>query len=368
VPEKIAYIYSELPNYIRVKKNIFMFSEMFKKVKYIGVNRTGKVIDKQDYPENINFSIYQKPIAFGGFKSVFQSIGFARFVISELKKEEFDVVIFANEELLWITSLLDYKPKVICEILDSLAIRTFGALSFFNPLFNIYCEYYYKKCDALIEVSKHRKEFRSYYHKNVFVIPNSPVTTNFDLNLFPELDSIEYIYVSGSVTPNLSGIEELLQVFDSNDLGNLKIVYSGRLKGEWADRTLFSKSYVINLGDLMPEESLVVARKSIAMFAYYKPVNLNFRLASPNKVADALLVCRPILMNSECEAKLLIEEAGLSLTSAYSNLKGLAENIRKLTYKKVKASDIQASKVYNQYFSEEIIKANWNKVLSKDGK
>lgn len=365
--EKIAYIYSELPNYIRVKKNINLFAGMFDDVQFIGVNRSGGVFAKSDFPSNVNFSIYEKPIAYGGVRSVFQSFGFARYVLSQLREKRFDTIVFANEELLWVAQFLDYKPKVVCEVLDSLAIRTFGFLSLFNPIFELYCNYFYRKCDSIIEVSEHRMDYRKYNHKQVYVIPNSPVTTTLELELFSELDEIEYIYVSGSVVPGLSGIEELLKAFDSNLLGNLKIVYSGRLIGKWAEKHFFAKDYVINLGSLSPEHSLVVAEKSLAMFAFYKPVNLNFRLASPNKVTDAIMLAKPLLMNSECHAKFLLEKAGLSLSSPYEDVTSLVANIRQLVNGLISVSKNRSKKVYDEYFSESNIKLNWKKALGKNG-
>lgn len=361
---KIAYVYSELPNYIRVKKNLSIFSGYFEHVSYIGANRSGSAYDSSALKSNVNFFIYENSIANGGFKSAFQSLGFAKYVFNILSQENFDVIVFANEELLWLTLFLPYKAKIVCEILDSLAIRTTGLLSFLSPFFKLYCNYFYKKCDSLVEVSKHRLDFRNYKHDSVFVIPNAPIPSPLNMNLYPELNCINYIYVSGSVTPGFSGIEQLISAFDCGGVNDLKIVYSGRLSGAWADEILFSKKYVINLGLLSPEESLVVAKKSLAMFAFYKPVNLNYILASPNKVSDAVMLNKPLIINSECHAKYIVEEAGLCLSSQYKDVEFLNSILKTLVNFEFKSDDSKALAVFNDFFSEENVKLNWHKVLS----
>lgn len=360
---KLIYVYSELPTYIRIKKNLALFSQLFDEILFIGANRSGGQIADESFPENVRFSIYDKKIAHGGLGSIFQSAGFAFYVLNVLRQNRADVIVFVNEELLWTTKFLTYKPRIICEVLDSLAIRTFGFVSYFEPIFKIYCNYFYKECDSIVEVSKHRLEYRKYQHTSVVVIPNSPVTSNLNLDLFPELDELDYIYVSGSVVPGVSGVEQLLEAFEVANLSSLKIVYSGRLNGNWALDVFFSKPYVINMGALSPEQSLVVANKSIAMFAFYKPINLNYIYASPNKVSDALLLAKPLLINSECEAKHLVMNAGLALCSPYNDVNSLVENLHLLVSNNFTVSIEKSNSIFRNEFSDSSISLNWKKVL-----
>lgn len=360
---RVAYIYSELPSYIRVKKNLKIFSEICDEVVFIGANRSGKsyIFDRAEC--NVKYEIYDKKISHGGFLSIYQSLGFAFFVLNYLKRNKFDVLVFANEELLWVSKFISYKPTIICEILDSLAIRTIGLVSLLNPFFKLYCNYFYRQCDHLIEVSQHRLDFRRYQHKSVFVIPNCPEShpvVSFDS---PDLKNLKYIYVSGSVIPNCSGIETLIKAFENNYFSGLKIVYSGRLNGKWAEECFFSKEFVINLGSLTPAQSLTVARSSIAMFAYYKPINLNYILASPNKVADALMLSKPVLMNNECQAKSILQESGLFLGGAYNDVEILSMNLMKLLDGKFIVSESLCHTLYKKYYSENSIYSNWIKVI-----
>lgn len=366
---RIVYVYSELPNYVRVKKNIFQFSKNFDEVVYIGANRSNTAFDKSEFPENVMFSIYQKQIRHGGFGSIFDSIGFAKFVFANLKLNKYDVIVFVNEELLWLTSFIkiDTKTKIIVEILDSLAIRLLKPLSHLNFLFRTYCNFYYKRCHSLIEVSEHRRIFRKYLHSNVIVIPNRPVSTTIS-SWFPEiLNDIKYIYVSGSVIPGVSGIETLLKAFELMPESNLKIVYSGRLHSDWATKVFFSQPYVINLGNLSPEQSLCIAKRSECMFAYYKDINFNYKLASPNKVSDSLFTGKPILMNSECEAKLICKRADLLYEAKYNDAKLLAENIISITNLNQQEKDemkLKANTIFAQEYSDEVIDEKWIQVFN----
>ncbi|MFC0117882.1 glycosyltransferase family 4 protein [Pseudoalteromonas xiamenensis] len=362
---KVIYVYSELPAYVRVKKNLSILSDYCTDVLYVGANRNGASSFECDFPDNVACEIYDKAIPHGGFNSIISSLGFAKFALEVINENKSDLIIFANEELLWLKFFISYKPRVVCEILDSLEIRTVGLVSFLNPLFKLYCRYFYKECSHLIDVSEARIRHRNVVHKNICLIPNKPAEFEME-KAFVEIEGIHrttYIYVSGSILPDISGVEVLLKAVELLGVPDFKIVYSGRLRGRWADEVFFSNPNVINLGELTSSQSLLVAQNSIGMFAYYKPINLNYILAAPNKVADALYLSKIIFINSECKVSELTKKASIGLTARFDDYQALANNISNVLNECFMPCSHTAKYVYEKNFSENAILRNWEKVL-----
>ena len=344
---KLVYIYSELPSYVRVEKNIKVFLNHFDEVHFIGVNRNGQKELPQSNIEGLYFHILDSTIPHGGLRSILKSFQFVLFAREILKDINADVIVLANEESyapLLFSSKLTKNKVIVCELLDSLAIRLTGYLKVLNPVVRPFSRFVTSKAHYVVEVTESRLlRHGAALDGKSFVIHNSPDSQNMDsISLTKEVESKlpksePYIYVSGSVVPNVSGIEELLMAVhkvndysESKGESKVKIVYSGRLTGEWATNKFFSNPDVINFGCLTPSESLLVANKSLAMYAYYRPINNNYIYAAPNKVYDAVSIQKYILMNDECKAASIPGELGLLLSSPYGSVDGIVSNIMKL--------------------------------------
>lgn len=366
---RMVYIYSELPSYVRVKKNLGIFSAHCEKVLYIGANRNGQSVDISGFPSNVRFKIFDKKIRHGGLMSLFGTLRFAIFVMRQIRKEPVDIVVFANEELAWIRFFLGGDVRVVCEVLDSLAIRTTGLTSRLSFLLDRYCQIIYRNCDAVVEVSVYRANYRRYRHPRLEVIPNAPIVDRLRGPLISAKlpEGLKYVYVSGSVLPIISGVEKLMEAVELAKLPDLKIVYSGRLDGRWAKETLFRKNYVINLGCLGPEESLSVAAGSLAMFAFYKPVNMNYVLASPNKIADAVYLGKRIIVNRECHAADYIATTGLALVCSFDDSNELAATLTQLWRGQLPPLNQETiGQFYEENFSAGVIEDKWQRVLFGD--
>tara|TARA_Y100000588_G_scaffold65221_1_gene65101 strand:+ start:16520 stop:17668 length:1149 start_codon:yes stop_codon:yes gene_type:complete len=375
---RLVYIYSELPSYVRVNKNLSVFSNKFDEVHYIGANRNG--IDWVDgyLADNVFCHIFDSRIPNGGFKSIIKSISFSFFASQKLNAIKPDILVLGNEEAyvpFLLSNVTRRDTKIICELLDSLAIRLTGRLTVLTPFARAFSSYVLNVSDRVVEVSEARLSRHKNKENKFSVIHNSPEENFLDSELLSDLltqrlDGIQdFIYVSGSVVPHISGVESLLAAVEElNDEGyRVSIVYSGRLNGEWANNSFFSSKYVHSLGCLTPSQSLNLAQKSIAMFAFYKPINLNYVYAAPNKVYDAIRIAKPVLMNSECKAKYLLNDFGLLLESSFGNVSQIKKNIVSLLNEgqptiKEKA---EIKERYDKEFSWPIMVKKWNQVLNE---
>jgi hypothetical protein len=61
-----------------------------------------------------------------------------------------------------------------------------------------------------------------------------------------------------------------------------------------------------------------LGQKASAIFAHYKPLNQNFRLAAPNKVYEAFALARPLLINSEAVISQMCRDEGFGYVSPYA--------------------------------------------------
>jgi glycosyltransferase involved in cell wall biosynthesis len=359
----MVYIYSELPTYVRVEKNLRLFNDIYDDVTYIGCNRSGGKW-KKPLP-NIKYNIYEEKIAHGGIKSVKNSIGFLFYVMKKLNNIKPDVIIFCNEEY-YLPFLFPFisRPKfLVCEVLDSLAIRVVGPMSNFSPIFSLYCRYVRKKVDLVVEMTEERLSFYDEENINSVVIHNSPMIRSNDLELSDsiniKLPKSPYIFVSGSILQGISGIETLLDA--TSRIKDVVIVFAGRKSGSWVDEVI-SHPKVNYLGVLAPEDALLVARKSLAIFAHYKPVNRNYIFAAPNKLYDSLSIGKPIVINSECKASDIAISAGNAFVSDYGDVSMLEARLIQIVnlteYEKSEISNHSLS-TFTEKYSWEVMKKRW---------
>lgn len=359
---KIAYIYSELPSYVRVKKNIKIFQDLGHSVVYIGCNRDGKTYDSS--LDSFTCKIYQKKIPHGGFSSLVGSIQFLLFAIKNLRDADPDVLIFCNEEyyLAAVLSMKRYKYTV-CEVLDSLSIRVVGRLSIFNALFTFYCNYVRKHVDLIVEMNQARLSLYPMNYRNAIVIPNA----NTDISAIecdlPFKLPDNFIFVSGSIVEGINGLETLVAA--AMHFQNLYIVYAGRSE-EVFIRYTSQFERVVLLGNLEPKVAVAVGARATAMWAHYRPVNFNYLYAAPNKLYDAIATGVPLLINSECKASDDAINAGIGFVSDYGNKEQLINKINEiLRFDNSIASTIRSNAIelYKVKYSSSVIKDMWANIL-----
>ena len=334
---RLAYIHSQTPNYVRVHKNISTFASLFPEVHYIGCSRGAKW-DDGVRPDNVTYHMDQRVLAHGP-RSALGLPGFFRFVKERVETLRPDVVVATNEEavLPFVLGYLPRPPVLVCDLLDSLAIRTTGPLRHLSRVWRALSERALCSIDGLVEVTEERLARHRVVPRTTTVVYNSPVWREYE----PE-DGVPRgaVYVSGSIADGVSGVEAIVSAVER--IPDLRIVFAGRTYGRWVTDSFLRHPRVHNLGEITPERSLGIAKASLAIFAHYKPVNLNCIYAAPNKLFDAMMLGVPLLINRECRAATMAEREGFGVLSSYGDVDELETALRRLLAAREDAAGRQA--------------------------
>jgi glycosyltransferase involved in cell wall biosynthesis len=203
-------------------------------------------------------------------------------------------------------------------LLDSIAIRTTGLAAKLTPAWGALSEWTLNRVDGLIEVTDERLARHRVLPSRSTVIFNSPVYR--EVAVRKDLPS-PFVFVSGSAVGGISGLETLLAAV--NQLPLIEIVFAGRVDDPWIRDTFLASPKVHYLGLVSPEQSLEIAAASLGMFAHYRPVNMNYLFAAPNKLFDAMMLGVPLFINAECQASAFATRYGFGLVTPYGDVPAL---------------------------------------------
>ena len=283
-------------------------------------------MERRDSADNVHLHMDRRVLA-SGPRSALQLPGFICFARSVLKKVRPDIVVATNEDMVFpfAAGLLPRPKHLVCDLLDSIAIRTTGYAARLTPVWSALSEWTLGKVDGLIEVTDERLARHRRLPPNSTVIFNSPVLR--EVSARTDLPK-PFVYVSGTVSAGLSGLETLLAAVDG--VPELNLVFAGRVNDEWVHDVFIDSPRVRYLGVLSPAESLAVAAASAAIFAYYRPVNTNHVFAAPNKLFDAMMLGVPLLINRECRASIFAAEHGFGMVAPYGDVGALTATLKRL--------------------------------------
>ena len=320
---KLVYIHSDSPNNVRVSKCLQVFAGLFDEVHYIGCVRTGTWNDN----EGINGVKYHidRRTARRGIRGLATSLRFTAYVKEQLQEISPDVVIATNEDyvLPFMVGYCKRPPVLICDLIDSLSIRTVDALRYLNPLWSSLSRSALHSVDGLVEVTDERLARHKKIPKHHVVIFNSPPA----MPLTPRANLPEkFIYVCGSILDDVSGVEALLAACEKVE--DASIVFAGRPIGPWMMNSFLKHPLVTNLGETTPRGSMEIAAAATAMFAHYKPFVENHIYAAPNKLFDAMMVGIPLMINSECLVSEFAKKTGFGIPTRFGNIEELESAIR----------------------------------------
>ena len=124
-----------------------------------------------------------------------------------------------------------------------------------NKILKTVSRFVLSKCNALVEVSADRLNAHEIKPPKSLVVPNSLNKENYpDIKTIPEkLKSIvsnkKYIFVSGSFSDNINGLEELLKAIELLD-DDLTVIVAGRPNGKWVNTEFIRHRLVRYIGVL----------------------------------------------------------------------------------------------------------------------
>lgn len=217
---------------------------------------------------------------------------------------------------------------------------------------------------ATIICTEERKEqIKGSKPKALYVIHNSPVDfecQNVDVKIKSE--KIRLIYVGGLI--NVRFISELLECISKDENYELVLAGIGPLSS-LAESYSKQFSNIEFLGKVSYEEAMQIYSSADIMFAIYDPTVPNHKFSAPNKVYEAMMLGKPIIVARDSGVDKIVSRENIGFVINYSKddfksiLKTIVDNPSQLElYSK------NSKNAYEKY-SWEAMKEKYKEIYSK---
>jgi len=322
----------------------------------------------------LSIHLFKKELKHGsGIKGLFKTLSFCRWINKNIKilRKETNIVHLCDLD----TALFSYKTikklklKLVYDIYDYYTdSRTFP------KLIETYLRWKESKIiessDATIICTEQRKEQigKAKYNK-LEVIHNSPEDILNQIKpaklKVPENCKIITSFI-GVLSENRL-LEEILDKIDSQSSNDIFWIFAGQgMYRNKIEQLASHNKNVIYLGSLPYSEVLSIEQQCDFLFATYNPKIKNHKYSAPNKVYEAMMLEKPVIVCEETGIDKLVLENGIGLTTDYS-----AESFfNKIAYLKdnpIIATEMgkKARNLYKESFSWEIMESRIKKMYEK---
>jgi glycosyltransferase involved in cell wall biosynthesis len=135
------------------------------------------------------------------------------------------------------------------------------------------------------------------------------------------------LFYGGTLEP-MRYIEETIQAIRNTDNCRLRIAGLGRLK-EMVQKTAQQSEKVEYLGFLPHDKLLSEMAESDAVLCLLDPSNENYRIATPNRMCEAMALGVPVIASNATLTGKIVEDTGCGISMDWSE-ENLAEAVRRL--------------------------------------
>jgi glycosyltransferase involved in cell wall biosynthesis len=135
------------------------------------------------------------------------------------------------------------------------------------------------------------------------------------------------LFYGGTLEP-MRYIEETIQAIGNTDNCRLRIAGLGRLK-EMVQKTAQQSEKVEYLGFLPHDKLLSEMAESDAVLCLLDPSNENYRIATPNRMCEAMALGVPVIASNATLTGKIVEDTGCGISMDWSE-ENLAEAVRRL--------------------------------------
>jgi len=260
------------------------------------------------------------------------------FIILMFKREVYIIHIIDFDSLLpaIFVKFFKKKVKIVYSIQDIYAENLPRHIpNFIKNAIKFLEKISFKYCDAVFIVNPlmYYNYYRAFPIKRLKVIYNSPPCIE-EIGIYPEKITYNYkpvltVFYAGLIHRS-RGLIELLTALKNVD--NVKLIIAG--KGP--DIKIFSKiaddlkGKIEYIGIIPYEEVIKKTLEVDAIVAFYDPQISNNRYASPNKLFEAMMCSKPIIINKETFAANIVEKARCGLVVPYGDVNSLINALIKL--------------------------------------
>jgi glycosyltransferase involved in cell wall biosynthesis len=294
----------------------------------------------------------------GGFKNILKLSCFQIFLLFHLLKnwKTYDIIHAADFDTVLPGLLIKtiFKKKLVYDIFD-FYVDAFPVPERLRFIIKRLDFFVMKKADAVIITNEHRKlQIEGALPKSLHVIHNSPSSfIKIDRSSFGCPPAFTLVYV-GILQPGRL-LREAIEIFTQKPDWKLVIAGFGALEDE-IRRSSERYGNIEYHGIVDYREGLSLSAKADALFATYDPEVPNHKFSSPNKLYEAMLLAKPLIVCKGTGIDELVVESRIGLSINYNGadferaLCVLAENPDT-----ARSMGGRATKLYREQFSWEIM-------------
>ncbi len=255
------------------------------------------------------------------------------------------------------------NTKIIYNIHDNFAQRYAVpkiikmVLNFFEGLIILYS-------NVTIVPEKFRADaLPRFAQKKITVIRNTPVDPGYSLPRDGSCGEEVRIVFAGWLDFG-RGLDSLIRL--SNEMEKIKVVVAGEGSDEIIEKIKNCENIEYK-GFLNHKEVLELTKDSDFVFAHYSPHREINRFAAPNKLAEALAVGRPVIINSEAKISELVSRKKCGVVTSYDDVKDIISNIKKITENEgvYKEMSIKSRELFEAEYSWSLVKEKTQKILCR---
>lgn len=249
-----------------------------------------------------------------------------------------------------------FRYKLMYTILDFYAdtSRT-GLLSIAGKALSVLEREAAEAADFVFIVDKSRLTQLSGRHiRNLEVVYNTPPDSN-----FPKPSGPSNFVFYGGLLSETRGILQLIDAIGKVEGLRLVVAGIGPALKTVVSFSIHPTSKVTYLGWLNYDDILRLTRQSLAIVALYDPSIPNYVHASPNKLFEAMMTGKPIVVNEGTSLASLVYEENCGLVVPYGDVEELAKCLELLFRNSNLRDELarNARKAYEQKYSWSIMEA-----------
>lgn len=335
-------------------------------------NRNGEDLSKYHGNEYTVYE-YVHPVPLGSFKYFFHWIFWWHSISKHLLKNNYDLVHVCGAD--------SFPPVILARALKKYVI-IYDIFDFFGPsmpentpnpirsFFTNVEKYLTQFADAVIIVDDARlSQLGGSKISRMEVIFNCVSDELKDISFSNKVKSSFTIFYGGMLSKT-RGILQLLDALKDESCIELIIAGTGEDENELIDLFKVYKN-VTYIGQVDHLKALKLTYTSDVIFGFYDPIIPNNRLASPNKLFEAMMCATPIIVNKETTMADIVEEENCGLIVPYSDTGALKAALMRLKADPILCSNLGKNgrlafeKKYNWYLMEKRLINLYEELVSK---
>ena len=341
---------------VRVLKEARVLSNNGFLVNILGWDRENK-FPLQEKLGNIIIHRVKNPAGYGlGWRNIFRLFRWQFLEFSYLLKNNADIIHACDFDTIipsYIVARLKHK-KIIYDIFDFYADSLIGVPPILKAIISKIDLFFIKRVDAVILCDDSRKDEIHYQGRRVYIFYNTPNDVLMNMKLkFNDTNKRPFVlcYI-GHLDNKLRDLDQFIQAIKGLKNVILKIGGFGV-----SEKQIIKKaqevSFIKFVGRLDYNKALEEEYNSDVIICPYDPSLVANIYASPNKLFEAMMLAKPIIINRGLKITKLVQQYNTGAVFNYGNIDSLKQAILTLQRNPAlsKSMGAHARKLYEEKYS-----------------